>query len=127
MNPDTDRLYFKQLLSGRDFGNTDNLAKQMVNFVYLIGDQETGESRGFGFVTFDRLVSLDAAMEGYKIHRIDHKWIEVKLAEPVVGPDGKRIEAKKAEAAGGQKKTTTRTPAAFSAAMPPMALSLIHI
>jgi len=44
VNPDTDRLYFKQLLSGRDFGNTDNLAKQMVNFVYLIGDRETGES-----------------------------------------------------------------------------------
>ena len=44
MNPATDRLYFKQLLSGRDFGNTDNLAKQMVNFVYLIGDRETGES-----------------------------------------------------------------------------------
>ena len=44
MNSDTERLYFKQLLSGRDFGNTDNLAKQMVNFVYLIGDRETGES-----------------------------------------------------------------------------------
>ena len=44
MNPDIDRLYFKQLLSGRDFGNTDNLAKQMVNFVYLIGDKETGEA-----------------------------------------------------------------------------------
>jgi len=44
VNSATDRLYFKQLLSGRDFGNTDNLAKQMVNFVYLIGDRETGES-----------------------------------------------------------------------------------
>jgi len=44
VNSDTERLYFKQLLSGRDFGNTDNLAKQMVNFVYLIGDRETGES-----------------------------------------------------------------------------------
>ena len=44
MNSDSERLYFKQLLSGRDFGNTDNLAKQMVNFVYLIGDRETGES-----------------------------------------------------------------------------------
>tara|TARA_B100001123_G_C15243747_1_gene1000068 strand:+ start:101 stop:823 length:723 start_codon:yes stop_codon:yes gene_type:complete len=44
VNPDRDRLYFKQLLSGRDFGNTDNLAKQMVNFVYLIGDKETGEA-----------------------------------------------------------------------------------
>ena len=44
MNQDTNRLYFKQLLSGRDFGNTDNLAKQMVNFVYLIGDKQTGEA-----------------------------------------------------------------------------------
>ena len=44
MNPANERLYFKQLLSGRDFGNSDNLAKQMVNFVYLIGDRETGES-----------------------------------------------------------------------------------
>ena len=44
MNQDTNRLYFKQLLSGRDFANTDNLAKQMVNFVYLIGDKQTGEA-----------------------------------------------------------------------------------
>ena len=44
MNQDTNRLYFKLLLSGRDFGNTDNLAKQMVNFVYLIGDKQTGEA-----------------------------------------------------------------------------------
>jgi len=44
VNPANERLYFKQLLSGRDFGNSDNLAKQMVNFVYLIGDRETGES-----------------------------------------------------------------------------------
>ena len=44
MNQDTNRLYFKQLLSGRDFANTDNLAKQMVNFVYPIGDKQTGEA-----------------------------------------------------------------------------------
>lgn len=39
-----DRLYFKQLLSGRDFAKTDSLAHQMVNFCYLIGDRETGEA-----------------------------------------------------------------------------------
>jgi glyoxylase-like metal-dependent hydrolase (beta-lactamase superfamily II) len=39
-----DRLYFRQLLSGRDFATTDPLARQMVNFVYLIGDRETGEA-----------------------------------------------------------------------------------
>ncbi|HEX4901747.1 MAG TPA: MBL fold metallo-hydrolase [Acidimicrobiales bacterium] len=43
--PDTDdRLYFRQLLAGRDFARGDMLARQMVNFVYLIGDRETGEA-----------------------------------------------------------------------------------
>ena len=41
-NPD-DRLYFRQLLSGRDFAASDPLAQQMVNFVYAIGDRTTGE------------------------------------------------------------------------------------
>jgi glyoxylase-like metal-dependent hydrolase (beta-lactamase superfamily II) len=39
-----DRLYFRQLLAGRDIARTDPLARQMVNFVYLIGDRETGEA-----------------------------------------------------------------------------------
>ncbi len=39
-----DRLYFRQLLSGRDFARDDQMAKQMVNFVYLIGDRSTGEA-----------------------------------------------------------------------------------
>ncbi len=41
-NPD--RLYFRQLLSGRDFAQNDQLASQMVNFVYLVGDRQTGEA-----------------------------------------------------------------------------------
>jgi glyoxylase-like metal-dependent hydrolase (beta-lactamase superfamily II) len=39
-----DRLYFRQLLSGRDFAAHDDMAVQMVNFAYLIGDRETGEA-----------------------------------------------------------------------------------
>jgi glyoxylase-like metal-dependent hydrolase (beta-lactamase superfamily II) len=38
------RMYFRQLLSGRDFATEDQIAVQMVNFVYLIGDRETGEA-----------------------------------------------------------------------------------
>ncbi len=38
------RLYFRQLLAGRDFATGDAIAQQMVNFVYLIGDRETGEA-----------------------------------------------------------------------------------
>jgi glyoxylase-like metal-dependent hydrolase (beta-lactamase superfamily II) len=40
----TDRLYFRQLLAGRDFATADQIARQMVNFVYLLGDRETGEA-----------------------------------------------------------------------------------
>lgn len=39
-----DRLYFRQLLSGRDFAAGDPLAGQMVNFCYLIGDRSSGEA-----------------------------------------------------------------------------------
>ncbi len=38
------RFYFRQLLAGRDFAQQNMLARQMVNFVYLIGDRETGEA-----------------------------------------------------------------------------------
>jgi len=34
-----DRLYFRQLLAGRDFALSNPVAGQMVNFVYLIGDK----------------------------------------------------------------------------------------
>ena len=39
-----DRFYFRQLLSGRDFATGDPMARQMVNFTYLIGDREKGEA-----------------------------------------------------------------------------------
>ena len=39
-----DRLYFRQLLAGRDIAVGDMMARQMVNFVYLIGDRASGEA-----------------------------------------------------------------------------------
>jgi glyoxylase-like metal-dependent hydrolase (beta-lactamase superfamily II) len=41
---DEGRLYFRQLLSGRDFATGDQMAVQMVNFSYLIGDRHSGEA-----------------------------------------------------------------------------------
>jgi hydroxyacylglutathione hydrolase len=37
-----ERLYFRQLLAGRDFAAADPVAGQMVNFSYLIGDRAEG-------------------------------------------------------------------------------------
>ena len=37
------QLYFRQLLSGRDFAQGDGIAQQMRNFAYLIGDRKTGD------------------------------------------------------------------------------------
>jgi glyoxylase-like metal-dependent hydrolase (beta-lactamase superfamily II) len=39
-----DRLYFRQLLCGRDVARHDPVARQMVNFAYLVGDREAGEA-----------------------------------------------------------------------------------
>lgn len=44
MSDQADRLYLRQLLSGRDFATDDQLAVQMVNFSYLIGDRGTGQA-----------------------------------------------------------------------------------
>lgn len=40
----TNRLYFRQLLAGRDFATHDAIAQQMRNFSYVIGDRQTGEA-----------------------------------------------------------------------------------
>lgn len=42
--PEQERLYFRQLLSGRDFATGDPVARQMVNFCYLIGDRSTRQA-----------------------------------------------------------------------------------
>ena len=41
---DSERLYIRQLLSGRDFAVGDPVAQQMVNFEYVIGDRAKGEA-----------------------------------------------------------------------------------
>ena len=38
-----EQIYFKQLLSGRDFAMSNPLAPQLLNFIYLIGDRKTKE------------------------------------------------------------------------------------
>ncbi|MDA8356152.1 MAG: MBL fold metallo-hydrolase [Actinomycetota bacterium] len=42
--PGAGRLYFRQLLSGRDFARDDPVARQMVNFVYAVGDRASGQA-----------------------------------------------------------------------------------
>ena len=37
-------LYLRQLLSGRDFAHEDQIAMQMANYVYLVGDRDSGEA-----------------------------------------------------------------------------------
>ena len=42
-----DRFYFRQLLAGRDFARDDQIARQMVNFVYLMVLPLHGDKFGF--------------------------------------------------------------------------------
>lgn len=54
----SDQLYFRQLLSGRDFARENPVAAQMVNFVYLIGDRESGDA-----VAVDPAYAVDELVE----------------------------------------------------------------
>jgi glyoxylase-like metal-dependent hydrolase (beta-lactamase superfamily II) len=40
----SERLYFRQLLSGRDFALGDEVAVAMRNFAYAVGDRESGDA-----------------------------------------------------------------------------------
>eukprot|EP00927_Polykrikos_kofoidii_P061348 TRINITY_DN56184_c0_g1_i1.p1 TRINITY_DN56184_c0_g1~~TRINITY_DN56184_c0_g1_i1.p1 ORF type:complete len:249 (-),score=29.56 TRINITY_DN56184_c0_g1_i1:201-947(-) len=48
----------------------------------VMKDRETGNSRGFGFVSYDSAAAVDMVMAQYDDHRIGDKWIEVKRATP---------------------------------------------
>ncbi|MBM4062363.1 MAG: MBL fold metallo-hydrolase [Planctomycetes bacterium] len=62
-----DRLYFRQLLAGRDFAAGDPIAAQMVNFTYLVGDRVTKEALLVDpCYAVGELVDL-AAADGYRI------------------------------------------------------------
>ncbi|CAK0899102.1 unnamed protein product [Prorocentrum cordatum] len=61
----------------RYFGSYGNIVDAVVMF-----DKETGKPRGFGFVCFDNVASVNAVMRDYSKHCIDGKWIEVKRATP---------------------------------------------
>ncbi len=74
-----DRLYFRQLLSGRDFAADDVIAQQMRNFAYLIGDRETGDAVMVdpAYAAGDLLDTLEAegmALSGVLVthHHPDH-------------------------------------------------------
>lgn len=51
-------LYFRQILAGRDVARDDGIARQMVNFVYAIGDRTTGEA-----VLVDPAYAVDELVE----------------------------------------------------------------
>lgn len=62
-----DRLYFRQLLAGRDFAKTDPTARDMRNFVYLIGDRQSGECVAVDPAWNVRDLIAIAAKDGMKI------------------------------------------------------------
>jgi glyoxylase-like metal-dependent hydrolase (beta-lactamase superfamily II) len=62
-----ERLYFRQLLAGRDFARDDPVARQMVNFAYLIGDRETGDALAVDPAYNVRELVETAAADGMRI------------------------------------------------------------
>jgi len=115
----TDRLYFRQLLAGRDFARDDPSARSMANFSYLVGDRDEGEA-----LVVDpayRVADLleIAAADGMRVagvlathHHPDHVggaalgWPIEGVAELLAHPDfSGRVHVQRAEADGLRKVT----------------------
>lgn len=48
--------------------------------IVILQDKRTQKPRGFGFVTFARIVSVDSVMKNLDCHYIEDKWVDVKSA-----------------------------------------------
>jgi hydroxyacylglutathione hydrolase len=113
------RLYFRQLLAGRDFARDDQIARQMVNFVYLIGDRETGDAVAIDPAYGpDELVDILAAdgmcLSGVLVthYHPDHVggalggWSIAGIAELLARPDvGAKLHVQSEEAWGVKRVT----------------------
>mmetsp|Transcript_7483 Transcript_7483/g.15679 ORF Transcript_7483/g.15679 Transcript_7483/m.15679 type:complete len:333 (-) Transcript_7483:510-1508(-) len=56
--------------------------------IYLAKDRETGESRGFAFVSFSRREDAERAMEALQGYGYDHLILKIEWAKPSTKPDG---------------------------------------
>ena len=66
----TDDLYFRQLLSGRDFAKSDEVAIQMRNFSYLIGDPQSRRCVVVDPAYAPNDLTQIAADDGYEIEAV---------------------------------------------------------
>jgi RNA-binding protein Musashi len=48
--------------------------------IVILQDKRTHKPRGFGFVTFDSIRSVDQVMQKLDEHYIEDKWVDVKSA-----------------------------------------------
>ena len=48
--------------------------------IVILQDKRTHKPRGFGFVTFDSIRSVDKVMKNLDEHYIEDKWVDVKVA-----------------------------------------------
>jgi len=114
-----DRLYFRQLLAGRDFARDDQIARQMVNFAYVIGDRATGDAVAVDpAYAPDELVELVAAdgmtLTGVLVthYHPDHVggdlggWSIAGVAELLAHPDVRAKLHVHADEAWGTKRVT---------------------
>ena len=104
------KVYFRQLLAGRDFAVRNSVAAQMVNFVYLVGDRDTGEALVIDPAYSVREIVDIAANDGMKLKGVlgthyhpDHVGgdmfgLKIEGARELLALQGMKVHIQKDEA-----------------------------
>lgn len=89
-----DRLYLRQLLAGRDFAVGDPVARMMENFVYLVGDRDTGECLAVDPAWDVPGIVSAAAADGFRVAGalVTH-WHPDHVGGPMMGHDVQGLPA----------------------------------
>ena len=88
-NSESDEQFRKIFIGGLSLNTTDDSLKDYLSKygnivdIVVMKDSATKRSRGFGFVTFDAMESVDKAMAlSVRPHTIDEKQVDMKRAVP---------------------------------------------
>lgn len=74
------KLFIRNLSYDTDKESLQSVFKEATD-VFLPKDRETGETRGFGFITFESIAAAEKALKNYNGTQVDGREVTLRFAE----------------------------------------------